>query len=141
MDQRRTSVAWHTPDLSAILHAVEGSEHGLTAAEAAARLKACWPNRLPRQPPPPWWEIVLRQFRSPLLLGSTLAAQALHIVMLYLPLGRQVLRTEPRTLATWLVLLGLGLAIFVAVELHKWTWNKRYGLAAFGPWPDHSPRP
>ncbi len=74
MNQLRTPPAWHALDLPAVLRAVNGSEHGLTEAEAAACLKTWGPNQLPRQPPPPWWEIGLRQFRSPLIYILGLAA-------------------------------------------------------------------
>jgi magnesium-transporting ATPase (P-type) len=68
----------------------------------------------------------LSPLRSPFLLIGTVTAQLLHIAMLYLPFGRTVLRTEPVTLLTWLSLLGLALTVFAAIEIHKWTWRRRY---------------
>ncbi len=68
----------------------------------------------------------LSPFRSPVLLVGTLAAQLLHISMLYLPIGRSILHTEPVNLGTWLILLALALTIFAAMEFHKWTWRIRY---------------
>lgn len=59
------------------------------------------------------------------LLG-TLAAQGIHLLAMYLPVGHAVLRTEPVSLLTWLSLLGLALTVFVAMEIHKWTWRRRY---------------
>jgi magnesium-transporting ATPase (P-type) len=57
-----------------LLDSLRSSEQGLTRAEASARLAAHGPNRLPRQPPPPWWRFLLRQFRSPLIYILVVAA-------------------------------------------------------------------
>ncbi len=40
---------------------------GLSHAAAAARLSEVGPNALPEAPPPPWWQRVVAQFRSPLI--------------------------------------------------------------------------
>jgi hypothetical protein len=40
-----------------------------------------------------------------------------------------VLQTEPVDLATWITLLALALTVFVAIEIHKWTWALRQRLA------------
>ena len=40
---------------------------GLTAVEAAERLRAAGPNALPERPPDPLWRRFLRQFQSPLI--------------------------------------------------------------------------
>jgi P-type Ca2+ transporter type 2C len=53
---------------------LEAGEPGLTSAEAQARLERHGPNRLPHKPPPPVWQIALRQFRSPLIYILALAA-------------------------------------------------------------------
>ena len=60
-------MAWHALDLPAVFQAVAAGDTGLTGAEAAARLKRSGPNRLPQQPPPAWWMILLRQFQNPLI--------------------------------------------------------------------------
>jgi magnesium-transporting ATPase (P-type) len=54
--------------------ALSAAETGLTAEEAEARLKSYGPNRLPQQPAPTLWEILLRQFRSPLIYILGIAA-------------------------------------------------------------------
>ncbi|MBI2818308.1 MAG: HAD-IC family P-type ATPase [Acidobacteria bacterium] len=59
--------SWHGRELPALLTDLKCSEHGLSSAEAALRLRQYGPNRLPEQPPPTWWEIALRQFQSPLI--------------------------------------------------------------------------
>jgi len=75
---------------------------------------------------------LLQPLRSPILLAGTLAALSLHVLMLYLPLGHLVLKTEPVAAATWLSLLALALTVFIAMEIHKWTWNVRHGLTCLG---------
>jgi len=65
---------WHmvsTPDLVAQLAT---SENGLSNAEAIARLELHGRNSLPQKPTAAWWEIVLRQFMSPLIYILTIAA-------------------------------------------------------------------
>jgi hypothetical protein len=76
---------------------------------------------------------LLSPFRSPVLLTGTIVAQLLHISALYIPWGHTVLRTEPVSFATWLALLGLALTVFVAMEIHKWTWLARYSNSAGAP--------
>jgi Ca2+-transporting ATPase len=64
----------HAAGIAALLEALGADEHGLTAAEAAARLEHYGPNRLPHRPPPTVLEIVLRQFKSPLIYILGIAA-------------------------------------------------------------------
>lgn len=56
------------------LAALDATEHGLTAGQAQARLAEFGPNVLPHTPPPAWWQILLRQFQSPLIYILGLAA-------------------------------------------------------------------
>ncbi|MCL6501445.1 MAG: HAD-IC family P-type ATPase [Pirellulales bacterium] len=65
---------WHTLPQAEVLQALETSEQGLSRAEAAARLNIHGLNRLPQQPPPSWWQILLRQFQSPLIYVLLAAA-------------------------------------------------------------------
>jgi len=62
---------------------------------------------------------------NPVLLCGVVAAFLIHLASMYLPLGQEVLRTQPVEGATWLLLIGLALTILVVMELHKWTWAKR----------------
>jgi magnesium-transporting ATPase (P-type) len=71
----------------------------------------------------------LSPFRSPLLLAGALCALLVHVAAMYTPLLQNVLRTEPVSLGTWAAMIGLALTIFVALEIHKWTWSLRYGDA------------
>lgn len=65
---------WHALDLPTVLLETESTDRGITEAEAKARLERFGPNELPHQPPPSWWEILLRQFRSPLIYILAIAA-------------------------------------------------------------------
>ncbi len=58
---------WHALDGDAVEQLLETGGHGLTAAEATARLARYGPNQLEEEPPPPAWTVVVRQFRSPLI--------------------------------------------------------------------------
>ncbi len=53
---------------------LNATDNGLTDAEAEARLQQYGPNKLPEQPPAALWQIVLRQFYSPLIYILLIAA-------------------------------------------------------------------
>lgn len=74
VSEKRTAVPWHTMCVPDVLAALSADENGLTVGEAQARLARCGANRLPQRPPPAWWEILLRQFRSPLIYILGIAA-------------------------------------------------------------------
>jgi P-type Ca2+ transporter type 2C len=63
----RPNDEWHIRDLPAVLSGLGANEDGLTNAEATERLDRFGPNQLPRSPQPAWWQILLRQFLSPLI--------------------------------------------------------------------------
>ncbi|WP_375260814.1 HAD-IC family P-type ATPase [Palleronia sp.] len=63
-------------------------------------------------------------FRIPLsanllLVGAVVAAQAIHIVSMFIPGWRGVLEIEPVAFTTWLILLGITLSKFLIVEAYK----------------------
>ena len=66
--------AWHSLGLDDVLQQLDVSEHGLSEGQAAVRLSQYGPNTLPLKPPAALWQIVLRQFRSPLIYILVLAA-------------------------------------------------------------------
>lgn len=70
----QATVDWHAWRLSDVEVLLKTSETGLTEAEAAERIKAFGPNRLPRKPPPTLREILTRQFKSPLIYILGIAA-------------------------------------------------------------------
>jgi len=67
----------------------------------------------------------LSPFRSPILLGGALIALLIHFGTMFSPLGQKVLHVEPVSLTTLACLWALALSIFVAMEIHKWTWSRR----------------
>lgn len=69
--------------------------------------------------------LVLSPFKSPILLIGVLSALLIHVGAMYLPLGQEILQTEPVQLNTWIVLLALALTIFITMEIHKWLWTLR----------------
>ncbi|HHH44222.1 MAG TPA: HAD family hydrolase [Gammaproteobacteria bacterium] len=64
----------HARSADAVVDALQGSRHGLSQAEAAARLEHYGPNRLPRAQPPGLAQVFLRQFASPLIYVLLAAA-------------------------------------------------------------------
>ena len=69
--------------------------------------------------------LALSPFRSPILLGGALIALMIHLGTMFLPLGQKVLQVEPVSLTTLACLWVLALSVFVAMEIHKWTWAMR----------------
>ena len=67
----------------------------------------------------------LSPFRSPILLGGALFAMLLHLGTMFVPLGQEILHVEPVSLRTFVCLWALALSVFVAMEVHKWTWAMR----------------
>lgn len=65
---------WHMPPLPELFQATQSDPSGLSRQEAERRLKEHGPNKLPEQPPPAWWEILWRQFQSPLIYILVAAA-------------------------------------------------------------------
>ena len=66
--------AWHTQEVADILRASETTEKGLSAAEAAGRLKESGPNALPEAKSESIALLFVRQFKSSLiyiLLGAS----------------------------------------------------------------------
>ena len=75
MTQRtQLQLPWHSIALSDVLQHIDATEHGLSDREATTRVTEFGPNNLPQQPPPALWQIVMRQFRSPLIYILALAA-------------------------------------------------------------------
>ena len=62
---QEASEAWHTETVETIARKLATHlEHGLTPEEAAERLRLHGPNELREAPRPPFWKLVLEQFRS-----------------------------------------------------------------------------
>lgn len=67
----------------------------------------------------------LSPFRSPVLLGGAMIALLLHLGAMFVPMGQKVLHVEPLGFTTLACLWALALSVFVAMEIHKWTWAMR----------------
>ena len=65
---------WFTMNLTDVLDCLSTVRGGLSDEEAASRLAHVGPNTLPRRKPPGLIEILLRQFRSPLIYLLAIAA-------------------------------------------------------------------
>jgi len=72
--------SWHAWPAEEVLQQVRSHADGLTREEAATRLRQLGPNEFPRKPPPPVWQIFLRQFKSPLIY-FLLAAAVISLVI------------------------------------------------------------
>ncbi|MDJ0772752.1 MAG: cation-transporting P-type ATPase, partial [Mastigocoleus sp. MO_167.B18] len=65
--------SWHSNPVEVVMKLVNGNINGLGEEEAQRRLTEYGFNQLPQKPPPSWWQILLRQFRSPLIYVLALA--------------------------------------------------------------------
>lgn len=80
MDNLIQSNEWHSVSCNNVLESLNASSEGLSAAEAAKRLKIAGPNILDRQTRESAFKILLRQFLNPLiyvLLAATVLAVAM----------------------------------------------------------------
>lgn len=82
MPQPATSpTQWHALGLSEIRALLRTTEEGLSAEEARARLEELGFNEIPERRPDHWYQVLLRQFRSPMilfLLGAAVITMFLH---------------------------------------------------------------
>lgn len=69
----------------------------------------------------------LSPLRSPYLLAGVMGAFGIHLLAMYFPPLQAVLQTEPVSWQTWLVLLSCALSVLIAMEIHKWSWARRFG--------------
>ena len=62
-----TPIPWHVAPVADVGERLRSGEHGLTAADAATRLREVGPNELAAAPEERWWTLALRQLRDPLI--------------------------------------------------------------------------
>jgi magnesium-transporting ATPase (P-type) len=62
--------------------------------------------------------------KSPILMVGAAAAFLVHVFMLYLPWGQQLLETGPVSVTNWGLLILAALSILLAMELHKVYWHR-----------------
>jgi magnesium-transporting ATPase (P-type) len=67
----------------------------------------------------------LSPLRSPFLLAGAICAFLVHLAAMHVPFLQSILRTEPVSLTTWVTMIGLALTVFLAMEIHKWSWRLR----------------
>lgn len=63
---KRQRKDWHSVDAAVLFEFLSTGENGLSNVEALERLHSYGPNKLPEQKPLAVWQIVQRQFYSPL---------------------------------------------------------------------------
>jgi magnesium-transporting ATPase (P-type) len=76
----QTGPLWHALPDEEVLAAIRSSPHGLTAAEAEARLAVYGKNALPTRAPPSVFQVFLRQFKSP-LISILIAAGSISLLI------------------------------------------------------------
>jgi len=69
---------------------------------------------------------VMSPLRSPILLAGAITAFSIHVAAMHTPWGQLLLNAEPIARNHWILLLLLSLTILPVMELHKWSWSKRY---------------
>lgn len=68
----------------------------------------------------------LSPLRSPVLFFGVIAAFLVHVTGIYIPFLQDMLKTQPISISTWAVAVGVSLVIVPAVEVHKLWWNRRH---------------
>lgn len=68
--------------------------------------------------------------KSPMLFFGAVGALLLHVISMHLPLMQDVLGVQPVSLMTWVAVTALAVTVVPVMELHKWTWRRRYGIQA-----------
>ncbi len=61
---------------------------------------------------------------SPILMVGAATAFIVHVSMLYVPWGQQLLGTEPVSLTSWSLLIVCAMSILIVMELHKTYWRR-----------------
>jgi P-type Ca2+ transporter type 2C len=64
--------------------------------------------------------------KSPLLVACAVGAVLVHLLAMFVPFLQSILATQPVTLETFVFFTLVATLVFVAMELHKWSWNCRY---------------
>jgi magnesium-transporting ATPase (P-type) len=72
------------------------------------------------------YTLFMSPLKSPLLVACGVAAVLVHVVAMWWPPMQAILATAPVSPLTFVTLTALSLLLFVAMELHKWSWNTRH---------------
>ena len=68
---------------------------------------------------------MISPLKSPVLLFGTILAFIVHLTAMHVPVLQGALRLEPVGWGPLICLAGLSLTILIAMEAHKWWWNRR----------------
>ncbi len=71
------------------------------------------------------YTLKMSPWKSPLLVACAIGAVLIHIAAMYFPWTQQVLQLNLVDWTLFVILGGLGLSVFAAMEIHKWTWQLR----------------
>ncbi|WP_456323013.1 cation-translocating P-type ATPase [Hydrogenimonas sp.] len=69
----------------------------------------------------------IKHLQNPLLILSVIAAQAIHLAALHIPLTQNLLEVEPIPVKIWDELILLALGLVAVMEAEKWIRNKIAG--------------
>lgn len=72
------------------------------------------------------YSLLLSPWKSPFLLLCAIGAVLVHLAAMYIPLLQTILGTQPIALGDAIFFCLVGLIVFLAMELHKVTWNLRH---------------
>jgi len=112
---------WHSQSVADVLAAMQTPAEGLSAAEAAKRLAAHGPNRLPEPPRAGPIARFLRQFHN-LLIYVLLAAAAVTLLQFgftYAPFMESLFDTRPIGILDGLLVVAMGPLLLALLELEK----------------------
>lgn len=70
--------------------------------------------------------LVMSPLRSPILLAGAITAFCIHLAAMHTSFGQVLLGAERVPLNQWAILFLLALTILPVMELHKWSWRRRY---------------
>ena len=87
VEQVREHPLWHALERAEVESYLETSEYGLSQAEAEHRLERYGPNQLEEEPPASALEVLLRQFKSPLIYILLIAAAVTLVLGEYVDAG------------------------------------------------------
>ncbi len=74
MHPNHRRLSWHALDRASLYELLDATDAGLTEVEAGERLQVHGRNQLPERAPPSIWQVILRQFCSPLIYILLVAA-------------------------------------------------------------------
>ena len=111
-------IPWHAVADEKVFFKLQTTLVGLDAQQVAERQIEFGRNTLPERKPPTLFDIILHQFKSPLIY-ILLLAFLLHIMATELPFLQSLLRPQSLSVEYWLYSLAIGSVILVVIEIYK----------------------